>query len=47
MYEQWDKPIDAALADEFAGGMEVLRSGETQEGARRFAEGKGRHGLPA
>jgi len=45
VYEQWDKPIDAALADEFAGGMEVIRSGETQEGARRFAEGKGRHGV--
>lgn len=46
VYEQWDKPIDIALADEFTSGMQVIRSGETREGAQRFAEGKGRHGAP-
>jgi len=25
-------------------GIEVIRSGETQEGATRFAKGAGRHG---
>jgi len=25
-------------------GMEIIRSGETREGATRFAEGAGRHG---
>ncbi|HVE93772.1 MAG TPA: crotonase/enoyl-CoA hydratase family protein [Acidimicrobiales bacterium] len=46
VYEQWDKPIDEALLAEYAGGIEVIRSGETREGAKRFAEGKGRHGAP-
>lgn len=34
----------AALANEFAHGMHALRSGETQQGAARFAAGAGRHG---
>lgn len=33
-----------ALASEFAIGLETLRSGETVEGATRFAQGAGRHG---
>jgi len=43
-YEQWGLPLDAALARERALGLEVIRSGETQAGAARFAAGEGRHG---
>lgn len=43
-YEQWDLSLDAALANEFARGMAVVRSGETQAGALRFHAGAGRHG---
>ena len=43
-YEQWDKDLDDALRIETAFGLEVIRSGETQSGAARFAAGKGRHG---
>ncbi|HEY7122766.1 MAG TPA: crotonase/enoyl-CoA hydratase family protein [Ktedonobacterales bacterium] len=43
-YEQWDMNMDAALRNETRRGMQVLRSGETLEGARRFAAGHGRHG---
>jgi enoyl-CoA hydratase len=35
-------PVDEALRQEFAGGVEVLP--EAAEGARRFASGEGRHG---
>lgn len=43
-YRQWDLDLDAALMEESRIGLEVIRSGETLEGARRFAGGKGRHG---
>jgi enoyl-CoA hydratase len=43
-YEQWDLPFAEALANETALGLDTIRSGETIEGARRFAEGAGRHG---
>ncbi len=43
-YEQWDMPMDRALVHETELGLEVLRSGESREGAARFAAGKGRHG---
>ena len=43
-YEQWDLPLDAALRHETRLGLDVIRSGETREGARRFASGAGRHG---
>ena len=36
--------MDAALINETRLGLEVIRSGETVEGAKRFASGKGRHG---
>jgi enoyl-CoA hydratase len=42
--EQWSLSLDEALARETRLGLEVIRSGETLEGARRFAEGAGRHG---
>ncbi|PZP23732.1 crotonase/enoyl-CoA hydratase family protein [Pseudomonas kuykendallii] len=44
VHAQWDLPFSEALANEFAGGMAVLDSGETEEGAKRFSAGDGRHG---
>src|SRR5438309_846614 len=43
-YEQWSMPLPSALEMEVRRGMDVIRSGETREGAARFAEGAGRHG---
>jgi enoyl-CoA hydratase len=43
-YEQWGLPLDAALANEVQRGLGPIRSGETLDGARRFAGGEGRHG---
>ncbi len=43
-YEQWDLPLEQALANEFGRGLETIRSGETLRGASRFVEGSGRHG---
>jgi enoyl-CoA hydratase len=43
-YRQWGLDLDAALVAETRAGNEVIRSGETQAGARRFADGAGRHG---
>ena len=43
-YRQWDLSLPDALAEETRLGLEVIRSGETREGARRFASGAGRHG---
>ena len=43
-YEQWDRPLGEALVRERHLGLEVIRSGETQEGAKRFVAGEGRHG---
>jgi enoyl-CoA hydratase len=37
-------PLTAAMANEFALGKATVDSGESQEGARRFAAGAGRHG---
>jgi enoyl-CoA hydratase len=42
--EQIGVPEAAALRAETERGLEVIRSGETREGARRFADGAGRHG---
>jgi enoyl-CoA hydratase len=44
VYEQWALSWEEALGNETRRGMEVLRSGESVEGARRFAAGHGRHG---
>ena len=44
LYEQWNLPLDDALAAETGYGMAVLRSGEALDGAARFASGAGRHG---
>jgi enoyl-CoA hydratase len=43
-YEQWDLSVLSALEHEFRLGMATVRSGETVEGATRFAKGQGRHG---
>jgi len=43
-YRQWDLDFEAALAEETRLGMEVIESGETRDGATRFAKGAGRHG---
>ncbi len=42
--EQWSLDWPGALLHEVKLGNAVLRSGETREGATRFAQGKGRHG---
>jgi enoyl-CoA hydratase len=43
-YEQTGLPLETALANEFRHGLGVVNSGESREGATRFAEGRGRHG---
>lgn len=43
-YEQWDLPLDEAMANETALGLATIMSGETLAGAARFAGGEGRHG---
>jgi len=42
-YEGLDLPFDEAMANEFRHGLASLAAGSA-EGARRFAEGAGRHG---
>jgi enoyl-CoA hydratase len=44
LLNQWSLDLDAATRAEFAGGAAVIASGEALGGARRFAEGSGRHG---
>lgn len=43
-YEQWDLPLDLALANEYACGVRAIDAGEVFEGASRFASGRGRSG---
>jgi enoyl-CoA hydratase len=43
-HEQWSLSLEEALRVETRLGLEVVRSGETREGAARFAAGAGRHG---
>ena len=43
-YEAWSLDESAALANEMRHGLAVIESGETREGAARFAAGAGRHG---
>jgi enoyl-CoA hydratase len=45
--EQWASPVNQALARETELGLVTIRSGETREGAARFAAGAGRHGRRA
>jgi enoyl-CoA hydratase len=44
--EQWDLDEEAAARNEAARGRATIESGETREGALRFAAGGGRHGRP-
>ena len=41
---QWGQPLSAALQQETLLGREVIKSGETVQGASRFNAGAGRHG---
>jgi enoyl-CoA hydratase len=43
-FDQWGLSFDEALAHETELGLATIRSGETQQGATRFAAGEGRHG---
>nr|MDJ0980860.1 enoyl-CoA hydratase [Kiloniellales bacterium] len=43
-YQQWDLELEEALRNETRLGIEVVKSGETRDGAGRFAAGAGRHG---
>ncbi len=44
LISQWSLPLEAAMSQEFEGGIQASASGETQAGAERFASGRGRHG---
>ena len=41
---QWSLSLEDAAEAEHRGGVDVLASGEAQQGAQRFSEGVGRHG---
>ncbi len=43
-YEQWSLDLPGALGRETELGLATIASGETREGAARFADGVGRHG---
>jgi enoyl-CoA hydratase len=43
-YDQWSLDLTDALARETELGLATIRSGETRQGAARFADGAGRHG---
>jgi enoyl-CoA hydratase len=43
-YEAWTMPLDGAISNEYRQGILTIQSGETREGATRFASGVGRHG---
>ena len=45
--DQWDLPIEEAVANEARLGLQTIASGESLEGARSFEAGAGRHGEPA
>jgi len=44
LLEQWPLALDDAIANELRHGRRTVASGETLDGARRFAAGAGRHG---
>jgi enoyl-CoA hydratase len=46
-YDQWSLDLGGALANETELGRATIASGETREGATRFAQGAGRHGTTA
>ena len=44
LLEQWSMSEDEAMRNEFRHGLASLASGESVQGATRFAHGEGRHG---
>ena len=44
LYDSIGADFEVAIANEFQLGMDTISSGETEQGAGRFASGKGRHG---
>jgi enoyl-CoA hydratase len=44
LLNQWSMSLDDAMRAEYKAGVEAMASGEATIGARRFAEGSGRHG---
>ncbi|HET9837863.1 MAG TPA: crotonase/enoyl-CoA hydratase family protein [Candidatus Angelobacter sp.] len=44
VYEQWSLDWERARQNELRHGMKVLGSGESRQGAQKFAAGAGRHG---
>ena len=46
-YEQWGNPLDDAMRIELRNAQATLASGESLDGAIRFAQGAGRHGAAA
>ena len=47
VYETWEMELPAAFSREYELGKATIDSGESFEGAQRFAGGAGRHGAPA
>jgi enoyl-CoA hydratase len=43
-HQQFDLPFAQAIRNEFELGLRTIQTGETLEGATRFARGEGRHG---
>ena len=43
-HDQWSLTLDDALTSEYRHGIATIMSGETLQGATRFASGEGRHG---
>ena len=43
-YRQWNMDLPDALLMETQLGLRTVASGETEKGARQFADGAGRHG---
>src|SRR5215471_7828203 len=43
-YQAWTLPQDQAMANEYRHAIATINSGETREGAERYASGAGRHG---
>jgi enoyl-CoA hydratase len=44
-YRQWNLELEDALQLETQLGLDTIGSGETVKGAKRFADGEGRHGI--
>lgn len=44
-YQQWNLELEDALQLETRLGLDTIGSGETVKGAKRFADGEGRHGV--